>query len=73
MQVKENKSLSISVRSFVTAIVVIFVLMVAAYLLTFLIPGGSYARVDIALKSITSRQYAAVNDQRCIPIKLMTG
>ena len=48
MQVKENKSLSISVRSFVTAIVVIFVLMVAAYLLTFLIPGGSYARVEDA-------------------------
>ena len=48
MQVKENKSLSISVRSFVTAIAVIFVLMVAAYLLTFLIPGGSYARVEDA-------------------------
>lgn len=42
---KENKGLSISVRSFVIAIVVIFALMVASYLFTFLIPGGSYERV----------------------------
>ena len=45
MTENENKSLSISVRSFVMAIVVIFVLMAAAYLLTFLVPGGSYVRV----------------------------
>lgn len=41
----ENKSLNISVRSFLTAIIVIFSLMVAAYVLTFVIPGGQYARV----------------------------
>lgn len=41
-----DKKMSISVRSFVTAIVVIFVLMIAAYILTLVIPGGSYARVD---------------------------
>lgn len=45
---KENKGLSISARSFVIAIVVIFALMLASYLLTFLIPGGSYARVEDA-------------------------
>lgn len=44
MQQQENKGLNISVRSFIMAIVVIFALMVAAYLLTFLVPGGSYAR-----------------------------
>ena len=43
---KENKKgLNISVRSFVTAIVVIFILMVAAYILTLVIPGGTYARI----------------------------
>ena len=44
----ENKdqkgTLNIGVRSFVGAIVVIFVLMIAAYVLTLLIPGGSFAR-----------------------------
>ena len=37
---EEKKGLSVSVRSFVTAIIVIFVLMIAAYVLTLLIPGG---------------------------------
>ena len=45
MQKTENKGLNISIRSFIMAIVVIFVLMVASYLLTFLVPGGSYTRV----------------------------
>ena len=44
MHKQETKGLNISVRSFIMAIVVIFVLMVAAYSLTFLIPGGTYAR-----------------------------
>lgn len=42
---KEKKGLNISTKSFVTAILVIFVLMVFTYLLTFLIPGGEYARI----------------------------
>ncbi len=42
----EKKGLNISVRSFITAIIVIFALMVAAYILTCFIPGGSYVRVD---------------------------
>ena len=40
-----KNSLNISARSFLTAIAVIFLLMLASYLLTFLIPGGEYARV----------------------------
>lgn len=45
MTEKNTKGLSINVRSFLGAIAVIFALMVAAYLLTFLIPGGSYSRI----------------------------
>ena len=45
MQKTENKGLNISVRSFIMAIIVIFELMVASYMLTFLVPGGSYTRV----------------------------
>lgn len=36
----ENAGLSISVKSFITAIVVIFILMILTYGLTFVIPGG---------------------------------
>lgn len=36
----ENTGINISVKSFITAIVVIFVLMVLTYGLTFIIPGG---------------------------------
>ncbi len=42
----EKKGLNISVRSFVTAIIVIFVLMLLAYVLTMIIPGGQYARIN---------------------------
>lgn len=46
---KEKKnSLNISVKSFVTAIIVIFALMVVAYILTLVIPGGTYQRVEDA-------------------------
>lgn len=41
---KKKNSLNISVRSYLTAILVIAVLIAATYLLTLLIPGGSYAR-----------------------------
>lgn len=37
---KENTGINISVKSFITAIVVIFTLMVLTYGLTFVIPGG---------------------------------
>ena len=45
MQETEHKGLNISVKSFITAIVVIFTLMVVSYALTFIIPGGAYARI----------------------------
>ncbi|MCI8640226.1 MAG: YfcC family protein [Coprococcus sp.] len=42
---EKRKGLDISVRSFITAILIIFALMVLTYILTFLIPGGEYARI----------------------------
>ena len=45
MQESKHSGLNISTRSFLTAIVVIFLLMVASYVLTLAVPGGSYARV----------------------------
>ena len=48
MDKSEQQGLSISVQSFVTAIAVIFCLMVAAYMLTMTIPGGAYTRVEDA-------------------------
>ncbi len=42
---KENKGLNISAKSFITAIVIIFILMVLTYVLTFLVPGGEYTRI----------------------------
>ena len=48
MENTRGNKLNISIRSFVTAIVVIFALMVATYILTFLIPGGEYARTTDA-------------------------
>lgn len=40
----QKKGLNISVRSFITALIVIFALMVASYVLAIVIPGGEYAR-----------------------------
>ena len=45
---QQKKGLNISVKSFITALVVIFALMVAAYVLTLIIPGGEYARIPDA-------------------------
>ena len=42
---KEKKGLNISTKSFITAILVIFVLMIFTYILTFMIPGGEYTRM----------------------------
>ncbi len=48
--VKEKKSASpsVTVKSFITAILVVFVLMVLTYVLTFFIPAGEYARITDA-------------------------
>ena len=43
---EQKKGLNISTKSFLTAIVVIFALMVLTYVLTFIIPGGEYARTE---------------------------
>jgi len=45
---EEKKGLNVSVKSFLGAIAVIAVLMIATYALTFLIPAGEYARVTDA-------------------------
>lgn len=45
-QVGAEKKLNISTKSFLTAIAVIFGLMLATYILTLFIPGGSYNRID---------------------------
>ncbi len=44
----KEKGLNIGVRSFVTALLVIFVLMVATYVLTLVLPSGSYTRIEDA-------------------------
>ena len=43
-----DKTLNVSTKSFLTAILVIFVLMVAAFVLTLTVPGGEYARIPDA-------------------------
>jgi len=45
---KQKKGLNINIKSFITALVVIFVLMVASYVLTLIIPAGEYARIHDA-------------------------
>lgn len=42
---KQGKKMDVRTRSFLTAILVIFVLMIAAYILTMVVPAGEYARV----------------------------
>ena len=43
-QNKQKEGLNIGVKSFIGAIAVIFILMIATYVLTLMIPGGQYAR-----------------------------
>ena len=42
---KQNKGLGISTRSFIVALLIIFVLMCLTYAVTFVVPGGEYERV----------------------------
>ena len=46
MEQNESKGLNISTKSFLTAIIVILILMVLTYALTFLVPSGEYTRID---------------------------
>ena len=48
MSDKQKNSLDIGVKSFISAIIVIFCLMVTTYILTLVIPGGSYLRFEDA-------------------------
>ena len=60
---KEKKGLNISVRSFVTAILVLLALMIATYILTLVIPGGLYPRITDSsgnLQVDTSGQFTYV-------------
>jgi len=43
----ESKGLNVSIKSYVTAIAVILALMILTYVLTFIIPGGEYVRIDV--------------------------
>ena len=43
-QGREKQGMNVGVKSFIGAIAVIFVLMIASYILTLMIPGGQYAR-----------------------------
>lgn len=59
---EEKKGINISVRSFITAIVIIFALMVMTYGLTFVIPGGKFARIadangDVIIDTAAGFQY----------------
>lgn len=53
MEQKENKGLNIGIRSFITAIAVIFALMVVCYALTLLIPSGEYERFEDSNGNLT--------------------
>lgn len=44
MNTEEKKGLNISAKSFIAAIAIILGLMIATYVLTFILPGGEYAR-----------------------------
>ncbi len=45
---EKKGGLNIGVKSFITAIAVIFILMIATYVLTLILPSGAYARVEDA-------------------------
>lgn len=45
MMNNKKKGLNISTKSFITAIMVLFGLMILTYVLTFIVPGGQYGRI----------------------------
>ena len=58
----EKKGLDVNVKSFITAIIIIFALMCGTYLLTFIIPSGEYARMmdangDMVIDTAAGFQY----------------
>lgn len=64
----EKKGLNISTKSFITAILVIFGLMVLTYVLTFIIPGGEYARtIDAAGNTVIDTEAGFSDAEGGIP------
>ena len=64
----EKKGLNISTKSFLTAMIVIFVLMVLTYILTFIVPGGAYERmVDEAGNTVIDTDSGFKNVEGGIP------
>ncbi|MBR3691368.1 MAG: YfcC family protein [Clostridia bacterium] len=63
MNGKKEGGLNISVRSYLTSLAVIFLLMASAYILTLLIPGGQYVRTEDAAGNLiidTSAGFSSV-------------
>ena len=54
---EKKQGLNIGVRSFITAIAVIFVLMVLSYVLTLVLPSGSYTRMEDANGKVVIGDY----------------
>ena len=63
MSEKNEGGLNISIRSYLTSLSVIFILMASAYILTLIIPGGAYIRTEDAAGNIiidTTAGFSAV-------------
>lgn len=61
MEKKEQRLLNISVRSFATALIILFLLMLLTYALTFLLPAGQYERAEIdGREAIVAGTYHAI-------------
>lgn len=55
----EKKGLNLNAKSFVTAIIVVLILMIATYIMTFIIPSGSYERtIENGETLIVANSYA---------------
>ncbi|MCQ2387274.1 MAG: AbgT family transporter [Clostridia bacterium] len=61
---KEKKGLSVSAKSFITAIAIIFGVMVLCYVLTFIIPAGQFQREELAdgTQKIIDGTYSQIGD-----------
>ena len=65
METKSKSTTNVSTRSFITAIVVIFVLMILTYVLTLIVPSGAYPRVENSDGNLvidTEGEFAYIDD-----------
>ena len=60
MTKKSNDTSQISARSFATAIIVIFALMIATYVLTLTVPSGEYARITDADGNVSKAKVKSI-------------